>query len=157
MALLGSLLRLEERHDESERMLREVLETRRRVLGAEHPDTMVSTSQLAGTLLQEGRSADAEKMLREILAIQRRTLDPDNPDMAISMYNLACVLARGGRRAEAISLLREAIDHGLPPNPRARMANDPDLQALHGDSRFAAIVAQAQKTGEASSASNSPR
>ena len=64
---------------------------------------------------------------------------------AVSTYNLACVAAHEGKRDEAFSLLREAIDHGLPPSLGLGIENDSDLQSLHGDPRFDAVVAHAKE------------
>jgi pentatricopeptide repeat protein len=59
------------------------------------------------------------------------------------------MLGRKGNRDEAFSLLREAVDHGLPPNADLGIEKDPDLKSLHGDPRFAALVAHAQERAAA--------
>jgi len=56
---------------------------------------------------------------------------------------------REGKRDEALSLLREVIDHGLPPSLGLGIENDSDLQSLHGDPRFDAIVAHAKERAAA--------
>ncbi len=50
-----------------------------------------------------------------------------------------------GKRDEALSLLREAIDHGIPPSLGLGIESDSDLQSLHGDPRFDAVVAHAKE------------
>jgi hypothetical protein len=45
----------------------EVPEKRRRVLGAEHPDTLASMNNLANTYSDQGRTADAATLQDEVL------------------------------------------------------------------------------------------
>jgi len=53
--------------------------------------------------------------------------------------------AHKGQNGEALSLLRQAIDHGLDPATDLGMEKDDDLKALHGDPRFAALIAHAKE------------
>ena len=53
---------------------REVLAERKRVLGAEHPDTQVAADNLARTLADQGKRAEAEEIEREVLAVRKRVL-----------------------------------------------------------------------------------
>jgi predicted Zn-dependent protease len=50
----------------------QVSETMRRVLGSEHPDTLMVQNNLASSLLQQGKTLKAEAMQREVLAVQKR-------------------------------------------------------------------------------------
>ena len=104
---------------------------------------------LALTLGDEGGNAEAEKMERELLDIQRRVLGPEHPGTALSVYNLGCLAARQGRRNEALSLLREAVDHGASVHTDLGIDKDPDLQSLHGDPHFTALVAHAKEKAAA--------
>ena len=52
------------------------VDTRRRVLGPEHPQTLVSMLNLADTLTKMGQYEEAENMLKQTLEIQRRVLGP---------------------------------------------------------------------------------
>ena len=61
-------------------MQREVLAVRKRVLGAEHPDTLTTASNLAASLSDQGKHAGAEEMLREVLAVRKRVLGAEHPD-----------------------------------------------------------------------------
>ncbi|SPE27227.1 hypothetical protein SBA2_340013 [Acidobacteriia bacterium SbA2] len=62
---------------------------------------------------------------------------------------MASVIAKRGQIEEAFSLLREAVDHGLLPSVALTMGDDPDLKSLHGDPRFAALVAHAKELAAA--------
>jgi len=130
---------------EAEQLYRETLEIRRRVLGPEHPDTLRSMGNLASGLIDEGNYTEAEKLLKQVRDIQRHVLGPEHSDTAVSTYNLACVAAHLGRRGEAFALLREAVDHGLSAQGDLDLDQDPDLKSLHGDPRFAPMVAHAKE------------
>jgi Flp pilus assembly protein TadD len=130
-------------------MQRELLDIQRRVLGPEHPDTLMTRNDLVVTLAKEGRYAESGKSFRELLDIQGRVLGPEHPDTANSIYNLGCMAALQGRRDEAFSLLREAVDHGYSPSADLGIDKDPDLQSLHGDPRFTALVAHAKEKAAA--------
>ena len=60
-------------------MEREVLAVRKRVLGAEHPGTLTTATNLATCLLEQGRHAEAEGMLRAVLAVEMRVLGAEHP------------------------------------------------------------------------------
>ena len=96
-------------------------------------------------LVGEGRYAEAEKSWQQLREVQRRVFGPEDVQTAVSTYNLACVAAHEGKRDEALSLLREAIDHGIPPSLGLGIESDSDLQSLHGDPRFDAVVAHAKE------------
>ena len=144
----------EHRHTEAEELLRETLSIRHRVLGPDHRDTLMSMNNLANLLFLEGRYDEAEKLEHETQDIQRRVLGPDNPDTAMSTYNLGGIALHKGKRAEALSLLREAVDHGLAPNIALHMEKDPDLQTLHSDPGFAALVTHAKERAAAAQKTN---
>ena len=65
--------------------------------------------------------------------------------MAIILYNLGALAGVTGRSDEAIGLLYQAIDAGLPPAAVDGMGQDPDLQPLHANPRFPALVAHAKE------------
>ena len=72
--MLGKMGRLEE----AEALFRQTLETRRQVIGPEHPATLANIQGLAEVVAARGRRDEAEALLRSCLEIQRRTLGPDH-------------------------------------------------------------------------------
>ena len=44
------------------------------MLGAEHPDTLTASGNLADSLARQGKYDEAEKMQREVLALQKQVL-----------------------------------------------------------------------------------
>jgi len=111
-------------------------------------------NNLANMLFVAGRYDEAEKLQRDTLDIQRRVLGPDHPDAAMSTYNLGGIALQKGKPDEALSLLRNAVDHGLAPNIALYMEKDPDLELLHGDPRFATLVAHAKEHAAAAQKTN---
>ena len=63
--------------------------------------------------------------------------------MGISWYNLAALSAVRGRRDEALDRLRRATENGYT-DVRSWM-KDSQLESLHGDPEFEAIVAEAKQ------------
>jgi len=117
------------------------LEIRRRVLGAEHHDTLESMNSLAVLLLEEGQYAEAEKLDRETLDIRRRALGPEHPDTRNSMINLASVLENEGHYAEAEKLDRETLDIRRravgPEDPTTLSSTDGLAAVLWSEGRYA--------------------
>jgi hypothetical protein len=75
-------------------MLQEqVLRVRRRVLGEEHPDTLSSMNNLAGTLHAQGDLPGARMVLDQVLNVRRRVLGKEHPDTVNSAWNLFCTLS----------------------------------------------------------------
>ncbi len=62
------------------------------------------------------------------------------PDDFLARYNLACSLARAGRADEAIDSLSRAILLGY--DDIAHMETDPDLESLHGNPDFQALLGE---------------
>lgn len=142
---LASVLNSEGKYAEADRLFQEALDTRRRVLGAEHPQTLLSMTNLADTLTKMGQYEEAENMLKQTLEIQRRVLGPEHPYTAVTTYNLGAIAAHLGHRDDALALLRSAVDHGLPVGIALGIDEDTDLQSLHGDPHFGALVVYARQ------------
>ncbi len=134
-----------------EALFQHALDVQRRVLGPEHPQTIITMTNLAEAFEMAGDYAQAEKVLKPALEIERRTLGPAHPSTALSEYDLGCIEARLGHREEALSLLRESLDHGLPAWMAKTVATEPDLESLHSDPRFEALAARANALATAKS------
>jgi hypothetical protein len=61
---------------------------------------------------------------------------------------------RQGDRENALRRLRDAINHGLPAAAAQGMKDAPDLEVLHGDPRFDALLAEVQKHTRVTSSSS---
>jgi non-specific serine/threonine protein kinase/serine/threonine-protein kinase len=143
-ANLADILDQQGHYAEAVQLNAQSLEVEKRVLGPDHPETLRSMNNLAVEFFHVGQYEKAEELFREVRDVQRRVLGPDHPLTADSTYNLACVAAHKGDVNAALALLREALDHGLSQADAAGIGQDPDLQSVHADPRFAALVTYAK-------------
>jgi len=88
----------------------EALSIRRRVLGDEHPDTLISINNMGFLLLAEGKLTEAEPFYREALETSRGVLGDEHPDTLRSITNMGYLLQSQGRLAEAEPHYREALE-----------------------------------------------
>jgi eukaryotic-like serine/threonine-protein kinase len=149
MGNLAEVLMDEGQYPEAEQLERQTLDAERRTLGPDHSDTLVTLSDLSSLLAKEKRYSESEKGYQETFDRERRALGPDHPDTVATAYDLAGVLARDGKRDEAFTNLQYAVEHGLRTEARLGMEKDADLVSLHGDPRFATLVAKAAEGASA--------
>jgi tetratricopeptide (TPR) repeat protein len=97
------------RPEEAEQMYHDGIASRRRLLGDEHPDTLMSRHELAWVTAVQGRWADAEVEYREVLDARSRVLGADHPDTLTTRHELAWAIANQGRGDEAEPVLREVL------------------------------------------------
>lgn len=75
----------------------QVTETRKRVLGEEHPSTLISKANLASTFSKQGRWKEAEKLEVQVTETTKRVLREEHPDTLTGMANLALTYKNQGR------------------------------------------------------------
>ena len=92
-----------------------------------------SCANYATALLMAGHEAESRAAANEATNLA---------DDKVGAYNLACYWARVGNRAKAFRYLQSSLDQGWNIGYLAR---DPDLESLHGDPEFEAIVAEVEK------------
>ncbi len=142
--LADTLMKMNE-YSQAESLLRQALAVQQRVLGPENPETIISMTNLADALTKERYYAEAEKLLSSALQLQRKVLGPDHPNTAMSIYSLACIQALEGQHSASLGSLRDALSHGLPSWAIKELARDQELDSLHGDPRFTALLNSATK------------
>jgi hypothetical protein len=64
------------------------METRKRVLGVEHPSTLTSMANLASTYSGQGRWKEAEELEVQVMETKKRVLGVEHPSTLTSMANL---------------------------------------------------------------------
>ncbi|KAF1944328.1 HET-domain-containing protein [Clathrospora elynae] len=117
------------RWGEAEELQVQVMETRKRVLGVEHPSTLASMANLASTYRNQGRWKEAEELQAKELGICSRVLGEEHPDTLTSMANLASTFWNQGRWKEAEKLevqvmeTRERVLGEEHPDTLTSMAN----------------------------------
>lgn len=146
---LSMVLALEGKLPDAEKLEQETLDRQVRVFGYENLGTISSMINLASIQRDVGKDDQAEKLFRETLDLETRVLGPDQPETAETKYDLAGLLARRGKTDDALTLLWQAVDHGLHPRIDLKIEDEPSLNSLHRDPRFAALVAHAKKQAAA--------
>lgn len=105
---LADVLLYQDKVAEAEVLQRECLELRRRTLGPDYTDTLISANGLAFCLWRAGMLDEAESRLRDTLRLRRQTLAADDPQIGYTLTALGGILAQKGQHKEALPLLREA-------------------------------------------------
>ncbi|KAJ7032979.1 hypothetical protein C8F04DRAFT_635348 [Mycena alexandri] len=78
-----------------------VVETSKRVLGEEHPDTLTRITNLALTYWNQGRWNDAEALQVAVMEISKRVLGEEHPSTLTRISNLAATYLRQGHLNDA--------------------------------------------------------
>jgi hypothetical protein len=65
------------------------METRKKVLGLEHPNTLMSIGNLASTYRNQGRWKEAEELEVQVMETGKKVLGLKHPNTLISIGNLA--------------------------------------------------------------------
>ena len=144
--LLARDLLYQERYKDVERLSKETLEIERRVQ-PEAKNTFDTWFNLFAAYKGQRRYADADKVLREMLAIARRAFGENDAYTNHVIENFGVIAALRGRRDEAFVFLKQAVDHGF--RTYEGIANDEDLNSLHGDPRFDELLADLRRRVEA--------
>ena len=88
----------------------QVMEKRKKLLGAEHPDTFTSMAYLASTYRNQGRWNEAEQLEIQVMDMRKKLLGAEHPDTLTSMANLASTYRNQGRWNEAEQLEIQVMD-----------------------------------------------
>ncbi|HEY4593658.1 MAG TPA: tetratricopeptide repeat protein, partial [Thermoanaerobaculia bacterium] len=91
------------------RLGEQVLESRRRQLGADHPATLMTMGNLAETLRAQGDLPKARQLQEQVLESRRRQLGADHPDTLTAMNNLALTLDAQGDLVTGRSLQEQVL------------------------------------------------
>jgi tetratricopeptide (TPR) repeat protein len=94
---------------EAEKMHRQALQLKEKVLGAEHPKTLDSMNNLACVLNNQGKYIEAEEMHRQALQLMEKVLGAEHPSTLASMNNLANVFRNQGKYAEAEEIHQQTL------------------------------------------------
>ena len=92
------------RYEEAEELEVQVMQTSKRVLSDEHPDTLASMADLAATYTKQGRWEEAEELQVQVMQTRMRVLTNEHPNTLSSMNNLAATYSNQGRWEEAEEL-----------------------------------------------------
>jgi serine/threonine-protein kinase len=109
MNTIGKVYRSLGLYHAAQPLLEGALQTRERVLGAEHLDVAESLYELAELYWNQGKYPEAESLYRRALAIREKTLGPDHIKVAETLNNLAANYLGQGKYAQAEPLFRRAL------------------------------------------------
>uniref|UniRef100_A0A0D2YC22 NB-ARC domain-containing protein n=1 Tax=Fusarium oxysporum (strain Fo5176) TaxID=660025 RepID=A0A0D2YC22_FUSOF len=107
---VGSFFRFQGRYREAESLQREGLSIRRALLGEEHIETLVTTSDLAGSLADLSRFEESDKLQRGLIETLKRLYGDDHEQTLDAMANLAVHLAQQDKREEAKALQIQVVE-----------------------------------------------
>jgi tetratricopeptide (TPR) repeat protein len=93
----GSCLYMDGRWKEAEGLFTQLLKIDTAKLGADHPDTLITMSNLASTYWKQGQWDAAEELQVQVLEIRKKKLGADYPDTLITMSNLASMYWNRGQ------------------------------------------------------------
>jgi tetratricopeptide (TPR) repeat protein len=94
----------------AEKTVKKAISARERVLGKEHPDTLLSVSILALVLRHQGKYEAAEEMTRRALEGSEKALGKEHPHTLTYVSNLALVLQNQGKYEAAEEMNRRALE-----------------------------------------------
>ncbi|KAL8635112.1 MAG: hypothetical protein Q9228_007366 [Teloschistes exilis] len=98
------------KYKEAKEMSQDALEAQEAALGAEHPATLASVSNLAMVLQLQGKYKPAENMNRRALEGREKALGKEHPHTLTSMSNLAAVLQSQGKYEQAEDMTRRVLE-----------------------------------------------
>ncbi len=110
MQFLATIYHDEGDNAKAEAIFAQTWEIRRRVLGPEHPDTLLSMTNLAAIYHSEGKYAQAESLGIQALDMMRRALGPEHPDTVWRMNNLANVYTSERKYEQAEALYKPVLE-----------------------------------------------
>ncbi|MCC6344178.1 MAG: tetratricopeptide repeat protein [Bryobacterales bacterium] len=96
-------------YDKAESHYRRSLQLREHLLGADHPDTLESSDNLASLYYRRGQFDRAETLHRHAFEVRRRAFGLSNPDTLASMNNLADTYRAQRKYPLAEPLLKQTL------------------------------------------------
>jgi tetratricopeptide (TPR) repeat protein len=120
----------------AQRHLLAARDLRRRLLGAEAPETLKTESALVAVLLGLGKYPEAEEQARALARIDERVLGAEHTDTLTVKTHLATALWRSGKYAEAETLLQALLaarTRGSGPEARETILVMDNLAAVYAE------------------------
>ena len=88
----------------------QVVNIRKKVLGAKHPNTLRAMGNLAATYLNQGRWNEAEQVNVQVMDMSKKVLGAEHPNRLVTMGNLATTYLHQRRWNEAEQLEIQVMD-----------------------------------------------
>jgi len=97
------------RYHEARRLGEDTLTRQQRVLGKDHPDSLLSANYLAPALAELGEYKQAQQLIQDTLERRQRVFGDDHPDTLGVAHNFAIGLLLSGQLGEAHRLLEDNL------------------------------------------------
>ncbi len=129
--------------DEALALQRRALETRKKLLGDDHPDTLASVDALGRLFSMRGSPSEAKPYLTDALERRRRVLGEDHPDTLVSLDRMGWFLQTIGKLADAETCLRDVVAR------RRRVLGDSNVDTLDALDNLGVVLQTESKLTEA--------
>src|SRR6266496_1153378 len=139
----GAFLLAQSQPARAQRHFERALAGRQRVLGEDHPHTLLSRNNLAYAYREAGNPGRAIPLLQQALADSVRLLGEDHPDTLTPRNNLAGAYQAAGDLGRAIPLFQQ------PLASRVRVLGEDHPQALLSRNNLAGAYQEARDLGRA--------
>jgi tetratricopeptide (TPR) repeat protein len=100
----------QERWNKALKLLLELIETEKKVLGLEHEDTLFTMHVLAFTYRNQHRLEEAERLYMQVLETRRKVLGPEHESTLTTAHNLALTYLDQKRLKEAEELFVHVLE-----------------------------------------------
>jgi tetratricopeptide (TPR) repeat protein len=87
-SILALIFHAQGQYTEAKKLFLELVNAQKRLLGEEHPDTLISMGNLASTYRDQGRWKEAEELEVQGMETSARVLGEEHPSTLTSMANL---------------------------------------------------------------------
>jgi tetratricopeptide (TPR) repeat protein len=149
MTGLALLYRGQERYDDAERLLLQVLKIEEQQHSEDHAEVLRTKNNIAHIYELQERYEDAAPLYYEVLEKRKSVLGINHPETIGHLYNMADFELRRGNPSAAMERLRESVEAGF--SDVEWILADTNLSALHGP-EFDILVEQVRDNAAASAA-----
>ena len=139
----GMLLHEQGYYKEAENLTNKLLDTRNRILGVQHPDTIRAMKILAVAYIKLGKYAEAERLDIQVLDARKRILGKEHPKTINAMENIAITYQNLGKYTEAEKLQIQVLD------ARKKNLGEEQSDTLHAMANLAGTYRRSGKCTEA--------
>jgi eukaryotic-like serine/threonine-protein kinase len=109
-AMLAVTIQEQNRQEEAEPMLQDVLALCTEMFGAESVEALDAMNHLALCVMERGRLEESSVLHERALAGRRRVLGDDHTDTLLSLNNLVGLRYKQGRYAESVPMARQVVE-----------------------------------------------
>ena len=131
------------RHAEAEELFRQLLTAFRRLVGADHENTLMVAMNLGMALRNQGKNSEAEAVIRDTLLRMLRVLGSEHEHALRAASELATALSDQGKYTEAATLLRDTLA------TQRRVLGDSHLITLIACKNLACVLSNERRYSEA--------